>query len=454
MENYDVVILGGATTGSYFAKKMAERGHRVLVIEKATEDHVGSKYDIFHIAKPDFLRFGLPEPVEGEDKAFEFTGSVSLSAFGHYPKPGGGTTIGMHMHRYTLRLNQWAKAAGAVFIYNAVFKKFIVESGRIAGIQYLENNTLHSVSARLIADCSGIASVGRTNLPDGYGIEKFKIGPEDMFYVTLRYVTYRNEADYIKQGRSWTFYKTWEAPQADPHGAILGVGANLSFETGEKVFAEFEKAISLPEYDLHYQEKGTTPYRRPPYSFVADGFVVMGDAACLTKPNAGEGVTSSMVQADVVVEVVDPLLKTNELLTQERLWPINRLYIERQGKTFAGMLATLIGAVSSSAQENEFFFRHDIIFSAKALGGIAEGKPLQYSTKEMIAMGFKMVYGLILGKVRFKTIKTLLNSMKNGDLITQLYDRYPESPKELAVWIEKADAAWKQCGSMADLVKE
>lgn len=454
MEKYDVVILGGASTGSYFAKNMAKRGHRVLVIEKSSEETVGSKYDIFHIGKPDFARFGLPEPVEGEDKAFEFTGSVSLSAFGHYPKPGGGTTIGMHMHRYTLRLNQWAKAAGAIFVYNAVFKDFLYENGQISGIRYQVNDTLISVGARLVADCSGIPSVGRTSLPDGYGVENFKIGPEDMFYVTLRYVTYRNKADYIKQGRSWTFYKTWEAPQADPHGAILGVGANLSFETGEKVYAEFEKAIKLPEYDLQYTEKGTTPYRRPPYSFVGDGFVAMGDAACLTKPNAGEGVTSSMVQVDVAVEVVCNLLKSNEPLSRERLWPINCQYIERQGKTFAGMLATLIGAVASSAQENEFFFRHDIIFSAKALGGIAEGKPLQFSTKEMIAMGFKMVYGLIFGKVRLKTIKTLLKSMKNGDQITKIYAQYPQSPEGFPEWVVKADEAWKACGSMADLVKE
>lgn len=450
MKKVDIAVLGGASTGSYFAKRMAEQGHSVLVIDKDSREKVGSKYDIFHIPKADFSRFNLPLPVEGEDKAFEFAGGMSLSAFGHYPKKSGGVTIGMHMHDYILRMNQWAEAAGAEYVYEAQFSDFILKDGKIQGLRYRKGGEIIEVKSRIVADCSGIGAVGRTNLPDGYGIEKFHLGPTDLFYVILRYVKYKNEKDYIHSSRSWTFYKTWEAPQADPHGAILGIGANLNFETGEKIFQEFEKAIELPEYDLQYKEKGITPYRRPPYSFVADGFVVMGDAACLTKPNAGEGVTSSMVQADIMIDKVHELLQKPEYLSTDLLWPINKKYYSEQGQVFAGMLATLIGAVASSAKENEYFFKKDIIFSEKALSGIAEGKPLSYSTKEMVAMGFKMIIGVLTGKITVKTIKVLLNSMKNGDRITKIYTEYPETKEGLASWVEKADAAWKKCGSMAD----
>jgi electron-transferring-flavoprotein dehydrogenase len=452
MKDYDVAIVGGATTGSFFARGMAERGRGVLVIERLPEDRVGGKYDIFHIVKGDFARFGLPFPVKGEDLAFEFTGGAAYSAFGNYPKESETTTVGMHMHAYTLRMNRWAREAGAEFRYGAEFVDFIYEDGRVAGVRYAVNGEEECAGARVVADCSGIPSAARTKLPDGYGVENFAISPTDMFYVTLFYVKYLDEKDYVKKLRTWPFYKTWEAPEADPRGAILGVGANFSYEYGEKVFREFEGRIALPRHELKYAERGTTPYRRPPYSFVADGFVAMGDAACLSKPHAGEGVTSSMVQAEIAADVIDAALGEPGRLTRERLWRVNKRYVEAQGKTYASVLATLIGAVSTSAAENDYFFKHDVVFSKKSFDSMAADKPLAFTAGEMLKMIGVMAWGVISGKLRIKTIQSLLKGMKNGGAVSALYAEYPETPEGFEAWVQKADAVWKQCGSMADVI--
>jgi flavin-dependent dehydrogenase len=452
MEQYDVIIVGGSTTGSYLAHGLAARGQKVLVIEQNTAEKVGSKYDIFHIALPEFARFDLPMPVEGEDLAFRFTGSQAFSAFGHYPKEGNGTVIGMHMHAYTLRLNRWAIAAGAEYRYETRFLDLTYKAGRITGVKVSQKGEEKTIRAGLVADCSGIPSVVRTKLPDGYGTENFVIGPKDMFYVILKYVKYLREADYVHQIRTWTYYKTWEAPQADPHGAILGVGANFSFDFAQKIYGRFEKAIPLPERELQYEERGTTPYRRPPYSFVGDGFVALGDAACLTKPHAGEGVTSAMVQADLVIEVVDGLFQAKKPLTKENLWPINHRYYLGQGKVYAGMLATLVGAVATSPKENEFFFRHDIIFSAKSFAAMAEDRGLELSGKELVGMALKLLWGVVTFQVRIRTIRSLLTAMKNGDRITALYAKYPESAEGFDAWVAEADATWAKTPGMADVV--
>jgi digeranylgeranylglycerophospholipid reductase len=451
MEQYDVVIVGAATTGSFFARRMAERGFGVLVIDRLPEEKVGAKYDIFHVAKRDFARFGLPEPEEGCDFAFEFTGGAACSAYGRYPKETSGATVGMHMHEYTLRMNRWAMEAGAEYRYGAEFMDFVYEGGRIAGVRYRQDGREAYAGARIVADCSGIPSAARTKLPDGYGVENFRITPADMFYVTLRYVKYFDENDYVKKTRSWPFYKTWEAPEADPAGAILGVGANHSFEYAEQVFGEFERAIPLPRYELKYTERGTTPYRRPPYSFVADGFIAMGDAACLTKPHAGEGVTSSMVQAEIAADVAGGVLKGPEYLTRGRLWPVNKRYVEAQGKMYASMLATLIGAVSTGAAENDFFFRKDVVFSKKSFESMAADQPLVFSAGEMLRMAAVMAGGVITGKVRIRTIRSLLNGMNNGNAVLKLYSEYPETPGGFDAWVKRADALWSKCGSMADI---
>ncbi|MFA5006305.1 MAG: FAD-dependent monooxygenase [Candidatus Izemoplasmatales bacterium] len=448
----DVLVVGGATTGSYVARKLAERGHRVVVVEIQPEDRVGSKYDIFHIAEPDFRRFGLPEPVAGEDLAFRFTGSRALSAFGNHPKEGFGTVVGMHMHGYTLRMNRWAKEAGAEFLYETRFVDFAYADGRIAGARIADAGGERTITANLVADCSGIPSIARGKLPAEAGVETFAIGPKDMFYVILRYVTYLDEKDFVKSSRSWTFYKTWEAPQADPRGAILGVGANFSFEYADRIYHRFEAAIELPRRTLDHVERGTTPYRRPPYSFVADGFVAMGDAACLTKPHAGEGVTSSMVQADIVVDVVDRLLREGGPLTRDRLWPINRRYYAGQGKIYAGMLATLVGAVSTTPKENEFFFRHDVVFSAKSFAAMGEDKPLSFSGAEMVRMALWLLWGILSFRIRVGTVASLLRAMKNGDVITNLYGDYPESADGFDAWKTRAETVWAKTPGMADVV--
>ncbi len=451
MEQFDVVIVGAATAGSYFARKLAEKGHSVLVIEKLSKDLLGRRLDIFHVAKSDFARFGIPLPEADDDFAFEFTGGRTFSAFDRYPKINNYHVVGMHMHRYIARLNSWAREAGAEIRYGAAFADFIYDAeARICGVVYEQNGERHEVAARLVTDCTGIPSVARRKLPDGYGVENFEISDTDKFYVTLRYVVYRDTKDYITTTRGWTYYKTWEAPEGSADSAILGVGANFSYDEGEKVFAAFEKAVKLPRYSVKRIERGTTPYRRPPYSFVADGFLVSGDAACLTKPSAGEGVTASMVQLEIAAEEIDRLLSEDGYLTRARLWPINKKYVEAQGKAFAGQLATLIGAMSSTAKENDFFFQHDVIFSNKTFAALGNGEPLTFTTGELLRMAAIMIGGVLTGKLRVSTIRSLLSGMKNGSRAEALYAEYPAEEAACNAWVKRADAFWKECGSMAE----
>ena len=450
MEQVDVLIIGAATAGSYFARKLAEAGHRVLILEQQSKENLGRRLDIFHVAKDDFARFSLPLPEEADDFAFEFSGGRTFSAFDRYPKKNVGTVVGMHMHRYIARLNRWAQEAGAEIRYQATFVDFLYEDNRITGAVYEQDGVRREVQASLVADCSGIPSVARTKLPEGYGTENFAIQKDEMFYVILRYVVYYDTKDYVTGTRGWTYYKTWEAPEGGADSAILGVGANFSFEEAEETYAAFQRAVKLPRYSVKRIERGTTPYRRPPYSFVADGFLVSGDAACLTKPSAGEGVTASMVQLEIVAEEVNRLLNEGGYLTRARLWNINTRYNAAQGKAFAGQLATLIGALSTTAKENDFFFRHDVIFSDKTFASLGRGEPLTFSTKEMLRMVFVLLRGIITGKVRVSTIRSLLRSMQNGARAEKLYAEYPASEAGFDAWVLRAEAFWKKCGSMAE----
>ena len=453
MENirkYDVIVVGASTTGSWFGNEMAKRGFKVLMLEKQERENVSRNYDIFHMAKSEMEKYGCPIPEKRDnDYAFEFDGGSYFSAYGNYPKPTHNIVIGMRKHRYILRLNDNAVKSGAELIYGASFTGFVFdEQGRISGVKYKTADGEHEALASIVADCSGIPSVARRALPDGLNAENFEISPRDMFYVILYYVRYPEGHEKIIHTDSFLQYKVWSAPQDDEKGGILGVGANLSFEYAEEMFRQFRKNVPWCNYTVQKVERGRTPYRRPPYSFVADGFIAMGDAACLTKPNNGEGCTSSLCQAEIAVDVISKALKEGGYLTEERLWSINKRYIEAQGKAFAGSMALLTGAASLNCEENEYFFKNDIIFSRNIMSGFTKG--ISVTPKEAERTIRLLAAGVATGKVRIELIKRVLAAFKNSVEIKAHYSQFPETPEGFDIWRGKANELWERVGSMAD----
>ncbi|MFA5236089.1 MAG: FAD-dependent monooxygenase, partial [Bacilli bacterium] len=51
MANYDVVIVGACTAGTYFSQLLAKRGLKVLVIDKDKEENLSKRLDIFHFTR-------------------------------------------------------------------------------------------------------------------------------------------------------------------------------------------------------------------------------------------------------------------------------------------------------------------------------------------------------------------------------------------------------------------
>ncbi len=454
MKKYDVIVCGASTTGAYFAWKMAEKGHSVLMLEKEKAEDVSRAYDIFHMGRNDMEKFGLPIPKKGDPEyGFEFISGNVLSPYGNYPKKGSDPVVGMHKHEYIMLMNKIAEEKGAEIIYDAPFKDFLLdENGKIIGAKYISNGEEVEVEASLVADCTGIPAVARTKLPDDAYCENLKLTPRDIFYVVLYYAKYDDHVKARDLDGSFLQYKTWSAPSGDEHGAILGVGGNYSYEYAEEIFKEFKKNVPWPKYTVDKTEKGMTPYHRGIYSFVEDGFIALGDTACLTKPTCGEGCTSSMYQIEIAVYVISKLLKEEKELTKENMWPINKRYIEVQGKDFDTMRPLLIGVVQASYDEAEYLFKHDIIFSQKILGG--QGGDLTFTSAEIAKMISFIVGGVVSGKLKASTLKKIAKGLMQMIDLGKLYDEYPETPAGYFEWKKKADEKWAEIGKMADTCDE
>lgn len=444
---YDTVVIGGGTAGSYFARRLAEAGHSVLVVEKDRYEDVGKRLDVFHIDLDKFERYSVPRPEPGDPDFIRIMEkSVSLSPEGLYPKDTNYPFLASRLTPFLHRLHAWAKEAGVDFQYETSFTGFeFDDAGRISGVRCRTGEGERVLRTRLAADCSGIGAVGRRALPEDYGMETDPASPEDSFYVVLRYGRLKNpERDRVLLPRGWTCYKTWIAPQADPDGIIIGIGQPWSFNEAERVYAEFAERIELPECELTHIERGRTPYRRPPYSLVADGFVVLGDSACITKPFSGEGITAAWEAVSVAAEVVSDALKQSGYVDTKRLWPANTRYFRGQGAKFAALLGTLPGAAGLGRKENSYLFRKDVIFSTKDFTAMNTDYEVSMSFGRTLKVALVLLWGVLTGRFSFPAFRGLLKSLSLSGVLKRHYEDFPGSPEGFSSWVEKAADLWKK----------
>ncbi len=446
MEKYDLVIIGAGSSGAYLARRMAQRGHSVLVIEKLDAEKVGTKYDIFHIEAREFDRLEIPRPQRGDPEwAFEFEKNYNADPLMRCPKCQINPTVGLHMHAYTLLLDRLAEAAGAKILYGCEFQDFLYdENGRIRGVRAGMNGETLEIEARITADCSGMAAAGRLRLPENYGVDNTPLTDEDMFYVILYYVKLRRPEDYLEGSTFWAYYKAWIAPCADPTGAIIGIGACHSFDYAQRIFDEMVKTVPLPEYDVVRIEMGRTPYTRNCDSMVADNFFVSGDAANLTKSVNGEGVTSSMVQLKLAAETLDRALKTGRT-DRAYLWDINRKYNTTQGAEFALLRALLVGVVNA-ADFDEFQYAFEGGIISDELLNAMNGASVPVGTILTALKGF--VRGVAGGKLRRATLRAAGKALKNAAEISNHYKNFPAEEADYPAWKEKTDALYARIGKI------
>jgi flavin-dependent dehydrogenase len=291
-------------------------------------------------------------------------------------------------------------------------------------------------------DASGIPAVVRTSLPANYGVENFVTGSRDQFYVVLYYVNLKHpEKDMPKVNITWPYYKIWFASQPEENGALFGVGANLSFEYADYCFQRFAAKGFLPESTPDHVEKASTPYRRPPYSFVADGFAAIGDSACITNPWTGEGVPYAWCLGAIAADEYGRAMKNGAYPSREAAWNINIRYQQEQGALYAQNLAMLCGASGCTEEENDYEFKHAIIYEDETEKGKGN-------------LMLKLLKAFVSGGISPKSLGNLLNAAGIGGKIFKHYLAYPKTPEGLDAWIQTADALWKKAGSMADLAEQ
>ena len=447
IEKSDILIVGAGTAGIYFGWLMAKKGFSVIIIDKDQREKVGKRLDIIHFETNLMMESGLPPVIEGTPD-FVYSaevGSVVSPDRKVIIKSGALQTV-LRLPIFLKRMFKFLESEGVRFEFNCKFNELIFKNNIIIGLFAEKEDKKIEFHARIVVDASGTAGVIRTSLPHDYGIETFKLGPNDVMFVPLRYLKWidseKPRPNLVNIG---LYHIAFLNPSYTENEAILGTGHPGSYEKANKVLDDFLKTVNWPQFEVIKTEQGITPWRRPPYSLISDSFLCIGDAAAITRPYSGHGVTATWNLCKIAEKVISQALENNKegFITKDLLWDINIKYFKGQGAEFAAMLTFLPILLNLTEKEMNFILKK-INFLIENMNNLTSDLDIQITSGQMMKLVGNILWGLISRKLSFNHVRKLLQANGLSKKIRKHYEIFPEDPANFDSWVQKAEELWNK----------
>ena len=374
--DYDVVVAGAGIAGMVTAVSAAKHSNqniRILVIDRNSREEVGkktgsgwvcgdavSKNSLEFLAREVGIRYGKPE-VEHAVK-----GVVAFSPDHASKAMFDGEGFLLNRRLLPRRQINDAEKMGVEFQFDTYADGLIAEDGFITGVQCrsAKDNSMSKKTAKLVVDATGSASRLRTGLPIKSYIEKeidkendlestgryileFEHGLEDSTFFDPDYCIIHLDQQIAPGGYAWVFPKG-----KDKMNVGLGVQRRLLERRNKKLGREDTLQSLIDEYVRTnpvikswklaegLEDEGNTkgswqvPVRRQNDCLVANGYMIVGDAAWMPRPIDAGGIGPAIYASTIAGRVAAEALQRKD--TSERsLWKFNTDYVKTYGYRMA-----------------------------------------------------------------------------------------------------------------------
>jgi len=450
LNKFDVIVVGAGTGGCLTAKTIAEAGLKVCMIDRKEKQNIGDKVCGDAIGKHHFDNLGIVHPSGAElDQTIKGIKVYSPDMETEVNVQGEG------VHGYLInrllfgqRLIKEAKAAGATLIDSTVVTEPILKNGYVVGVQTkdLKTGKNSEILAKVVVDASGHSAVLRKKLPAEMGIEK-EVKDEDVeiCYREIRELTepivdpgfckIYLDLQRVPGGYYWIFPKS-----ATTVNVGLGVAMTKGFPNPKDLYNEL--ILSLPLFKgsrVLTGGGGLVPTRKPISPMVANGIIIIGDAACQVNPIHGGGIGSSMMGGVKAAEIIIEALKKDDV-SRETLWSYTGIFMKEYGAKQAGLDIFRMLLQRLSNEEMNYGMRHHLITDDDLLK-TSMGEDLKLNITEKTGRLFKGLGSISL----LKKLNVTSKLMKE---IKELYKNYPSSPEGLEDWEAKTSQVFEKAKNL------
>ncbi len=468
MNKFDCIIVGAGTAGCILAKKLAEAGCKVLILDKKSKKNVGQTWEVT-IEKSVFSRIGLRLP----DKK-HWIENPEKSRFYSEKKEDYIEIDAVHddvFNIYQKTLNQSfldaAIKAGAVFRPGHFASELIcTDDNIITGIKLnrkgLFRKKRFSLNSKIIVDASGINAILRRQAPEEFMI-KHKLRMQDFAYawealheMSDNHIRKLQETLDIVPGMSYSRlgkfhgYQTMHLRKNNTLCFIFSTAVTESKEhSARALYKDFIK--KNPVFGkLIYSGGRPIPIRRAIDTMVGNSFLCIGDSVCQVIPTMGSGVASSIYAADVASHTIIEAYNSNNF-SKEQLWSYNYKYQSKRGAILASYDIIRRLLQSLSTEDLDGIFKSGLLTEDNFVNTFSSNT-IKYDILNVMDNLVKIFSNFKLLPIGLKLIQSLGDSKK----VLKVYKNYPKAfeKEEFVAWQKQTDALFSRYRTFSKGEKE